>query len=240
MKEVGRALLGSYNYNLAGPSSDKDYKVFMCPEFEDLYCAHKADKDDLPAETLENGELSVLDVRKLADLFCVGNVNATEYLFSLDYSVTNDFAYFWYQAQRLYEEGYLVVVWDKWFASLEGLVKNSLDRYGVSRKSMSRAYYFYMLAMTVLADNFRMNQRTWRENNWVDTVRDMRFNEENFLPSEELMYKNLEIVKKTGQKFAKGFNSQKKEELKKQAEQLKQEMKNFVKHELMEDMEDYD
>ena len=34
---VFKALVGSHNYNLADKNSDKDYKVFVLPTFEDLY-----------------------------------------------------------------------------------------------------------------------------------------------------------------------------------------------------------
>ena len=162
MKEVGRVLLGSYNYELAGPSSDKDYKLFMCPDFNDLYRAHKASKGDLPAETVENGELSVLDVRKLDSLVRDGNVNVTEYLFSSEQFLDRHFAVYWDQAQKLYEDGYLAVVWNKWFSSLEGLVKNSYERYGSNKKNTSRAYYFFALAKAVFDNNFKMDYSTWR------------------------------------------------------------------------------
>ena len=32
-----RALVGSHNYNLNDESSDRDYKVFVFPNFGDLY-----------------------------------------------------------------------------------------------------------------------------------------------------------------------------------------------------------
>jgi len=37
-------LVGSHNYNLNNENSDKDYKIFVCPTFEDLYYNKKLSK----------------------------------------------------------------------------------------------------------------------------------------------------------------------------------------------------
>ena len=155
MKEVGRALYGSQNYKLSNENSDKDYKVFLCPSFNDLYRAHKADKGDLP-HGLDSEHYSVLDVRKFADLVKVGNVNCLEYLFSLELTGNDKFLNWCAQARELYGKGYLATVWPTFFSSLKGMVGNSLDHYGVTRKSMSRVYFLYMFAMTVVQDNFQV------------------------------------------------------------------------------------
>ena len=34
---VLKALVGSHNYNLNTPESDKDYKLFVLPTYDDLY-----------------------------------------------------------------------------------------------------------------------------------------------------------------------------------------------------------
>ena len=44
MREVARVLYGSQNYGLDTPESDRDYKVLMCPEFDDLYHGRKLEK----------------------------------------------------------------------------------------------------------------------------------------------------------------------------------------------------
>ena len=36
-KELFRVLTGSHNYNMNTPESDKDYKIFVLPTFDDLY-----------------------------------------------------------------------------------------------------------------------------------------------------------------------------------------------------------
>jgi len=191
MKEVGRAMYGSQNYLLSNKDSDTDYKVFLCPTFEDLYRGHKADKGDLPAH-LDAEHYSVLDVRKFAELVKVGNVNCLEYLFSLDLSGNDKFLDWCADARKLYEKGYLATVWPTFFASLTGMVKNSLDRYGVTRKSMSRTYFLYMFATTVVQDHFQVWHSTWRNNTWNKTVAEMRFDDTVYLPTKEDVFTSLD------------------------------------------------
>ena len=40
-KELLTCLVGSYNYNLNDKNSDKDYKVFVSPTFDDLYSGNQ-------------------------------------------------------------------------------------------------------------------------------------------------------------------------------------------------------
>jgi hypothetical protein len=83
-KELFRALFGSDNYNLAIkgnpllniPASDKDYKVFVVPNFDDLY-----DKVEYSDSTItEKEDLIYSDVRKLNKVLT--NMNWLEILFS--------------------------------------------------------------------------------------------------------------------------------------------------------------
>lgn len=204
MKEVGRALYGSQNYLLSNENSDKDYKVFLCPSFEDLYRAHKADKGDLPKD-LDPEHYSVLDVRKFAELVKVGNVNCLEYLFSLDLSGNDRFLNWCADARELYEKSYLATVWPTFFASLTGMVKNSLDRYGVTRKSMSRTYFLYMFATTVVQDHFQVWSSTWRNNTWNKTVAKMRFDDTVYLPTKEEVFNSLNHLNEEAMKRVKVY-----------------------------------
>lgn len=77
-KPIYKALIGSQNYNLQLQSSDKDYKVFVYPSFEDLY---KGKKTSLAIPT-KDGEESIYDIRKLPYLLYKTNINFTESLFS--------------------------------------------------------------------------------------------------------------------------------------------------------------
>lgn len=77
------ALVGSHNYGLAKPSSDRDYKMFVLPTFEDLYNNKQYSKDYIT----EDEDVSVHDARKLPSLFFKSNINFVETLFSTDFVV---------------------------------------------------------------------------------------------------------------------------------------------------------
>lgn len=122
MFEIGRIGYGSQNYRLNGPDSDKDYKVFLCPDFNDLYNNRKVEKNDLPA-FYDPEHYSPMDVRVFAKNVIAGNINCAEYLFSIEQNGRSDFFAFLEEARQLYNDGYVMVCWDKFFASTEGLVK---------------------------------------------------------------------------------------------------------------------
>jgi hypothetical protein len=75
-----KALVGSHNYNLATPESDRDYKVFTVPSFEDLYLGK------MYAETIikhtDGNDYTAHDIRKLIQLLFKANVNYLEVLAS--------------------------------------------------------------------------------------------------------------------------------------------------------------
>lgn len=73
-----KALVGSHNYNLATEESDKDYKVFVAPTFEDLYKGNQY-KNQIITSTEDN---DIKDIRKLIDLLFKANVNYLEVLAS--------------------------------------------------------------------------------------------------------------------------------------------------------------
>jgi hypothetical protein len=75
---VLKALVGSHNYNLANEESDKDYKVFITPTFEELYNGTQFSKQII-TPTEDN---DIHDIRKLSNLFFKANVNFLEVLAS--------------------------------------------------------------------------------------------------------------------------------------------------------------
>lgn len=89
---VLKALVGSHNYNLAEEedivlpdefvikASDKDYKAFTIPTFEDLYHGKRFASQKIT----DSVDVDVHDVRKLTDLFFKANVNYLEVLASKD------------------------------------------------------------------------------------------------------------------------------------------------------------
>lgn len=243
MFEVGRILYGSFNYRLDGPDSDKDYKVFLCPDFNDLYKNKRVEKNDLPANVYNKEFYSPMDCRTFAAKLLEGNVNCIEYIFSLEQNGSSDFFEFLEEARQLYSDGYIMVCWDKFFASVEGLVKNSLDRNGENRKTVTRAYYFQLLIMTLLADSFKMDIHTWRGNNWNKDLQRMRFDEECWMPTREQIdntFVHLKETCKTSIERFKKYNPEKFEDLQKRGEALNEKMKALVAHFIYEEIgEDY-
>ena len=79
-KVLFKALVGSHNYNLNTPDSDRDYKLFVCPTFDDLYFK-KQFSDSYVGEV----DYGAHDVRHVSHLWWKANVNFLEVLFSVDF-----------------------------------------------------------------------------------------------------------------------------------------------------------
>ncbi|MED3440257.1 nucleotidyltransferase domain-containing protein [Bacillus subtilis] len=77
-KVLFSANTGSWNYNLQDESSDKDYKEFVAPTFEDLYF----NKMYLKSSTTDTEDRETHDIRKLPDLLFKSNISYLEALFS--------------------------------------------------------------------------------------------------------------------------------------------------------------
>lgn len=76
-KEVFKALVGSHNYNLNTETSDKDYKVFVLPTFDDLFFGRQFSK-----AVTGDVDIEYHDIRKLSNLLWKSNINFLEVLFS--------------------------------------------------------------------------------------------------------------------------------------------------------------
>ena len=88
-KEAFKALVGSHNYNLNTQTSDKDYKVFVLPTFDDLFSGRQFSK-----ATTGEIDIEYHDIRKLSNLLWKSNINFLEVLFSeeleINTSLTKD------------------------------------------------------------------------------------------------------------------------------------------------------
>lgn len=86
-KKAFKSIVGSHNYNLNDENSDKDYKIFLFPTFDDIYKNKKINK-----HTEEAGDdIDHYDIRELPRLLYKSNINFTETLFSVEKEVfTND------------------------------------------------------------------------------------------------------------------------------------------------------
>lgn len=195
MKPVAQMLIGSQNYQLDGSDSDFDYKLLMMPDFNDFYNYHKVDKNDLP-EGYDPEHYNVMSILTFDKNIRKGNINALEMLFSHYIKCADGIETYLNTAKRAYAEGYLFIVWDSFMATVEGMIKNSLDRYGVNRKSASRALYLINLCSFVADHDFAMDNTTWREHEVFSSARELRFNEEKELPTKEAILATFEDMKR--------------------------------------------
>ncbi|AMQ66569.1 nucleotidyltransferase [Bacillus phage Shbh1] len=76
-----KALVGSHNYNLNTQDSDRDFKVFVYPSFNDLYGGGITSK----STTSESFDLEYHDIRRLPQLLFKSNINFIEVLFSQEH-----------------------------------------------------------------------------------------------------------------------------------------------------------
>lgn len=195
MKPVAQVLFGSQNYQLDGPDSDFDYKLLMMPDFNDFYNYHKVDKNDLP-EGYDPEHYNVMSILTFDKNVRKGNVNALEMLFSHYVKCVGAVEVYFDAAKRAYSEGYLFTVWDSFIVTVEGMIKNSLDRYGVNRKSASRALYLINLCYFVAEHDFAMDNTTWGEKQVFTDARELRFNEDKELPTKEAIFATFEDMKR--------------------------------------------
>ncbi len=175
MKEVARFLYGSQNYGLDTPESDKDYKVILCPEFEDLYRYHTVCRDDLPFG-LDPDHCSVISIMRFHDLLMAGNPNCIEMLFSVEKSCDKGLSKYLNSVRAMYESSYVAIVWDKFYSALKGLALNAIKRNGLSPKTVSRLFYFMFFSEQVVRDGFIIREETWRnqKNMNYDVVKNIR------------------------------------------------------------------
>lgn len=75
-----KSLIGSYNYNLNDNTSDKDYKLFICPSFDDLYNNKIISKS---INSLKE-DVETKDIRLLISLLVKANPAYLEILFSTE------------------------------------------------------------------------------------------------------------------------------------------------------------
>lgn len=79
---VLKSLVGSHNYNLNTPESDRDYKVYVTPTFEELY-NNKRFAESIVNHT-DGNDYDIHDIRKLPELLFKANLNYLETFYSKD------------------------------------------------------------------------------------------------------------------------------------------------------------
>lgn len=147
-------LYGSQNYGLNNPDSDKDYLHIYMPNENDVFYANINKKiRDTEHDKYMSFPHFIKQVLK-------GNVNCWECIFSTainiyTYDARNLLYFLQDNAQKILQHSAETFV-----KSAEGFALNRLNEY--SKKQLSRAYYFALLAGKVVSDNMMMNCETWR------------------------------------------------------------------------------
>lgn len=77
-KIIFQSLVGSHNYNLNREGSDKDYKVYLAPTFNDLYHGVKFAEQTVGSEF----DMDYHDIRQLPELMFKANINFVEAIHS--------------------------------------------------------------------------------------------------------------------------------------------------------------
>ena len=236
MFDVGYVLYGSQNLNLDGPESDKDYKVLLCPDAEDFYFYKKVEKNDVP-KGFDKEHYSPMDVRTFDKNLRAGNPNCLEMLWSKEYEdLYLDLETYMDEARDMFESGYLIMVFPQFFSAVKGVVFNSLSRYGVNRKSASRALFWKYFVERVSLNGFVVRKEFWA----CRFARELRFDETMDLPSfEDFAYgfRFLEnwVLKKAEDTFSKLTPSEL-SKFKGMAAHLQERIKQFVFGNLVEEL----
>lgn len=176
MKELAHVLYGSQNYCLDGPESDKDYKVLLCPSFDDFYHERKLCADDLPA-AYDPDHYSPMSIVKFHELLLKGNPNCLEMVFSTEWSISEvGIGSYIREAKALFSIGYIAIVWHDFYSAARGLALNSLNRGGVNGKTVSRASYILGLCNATIDRGFVVDDSTWRgDTPYKNRARNIRF-----------------------------------------------------------------
>ena len=75
------------------------------------------------------------------------------------------------------------------------MVKNSLDRDGISRKSASRALYLIYLCHDIAEHDFAIDFSTWKVEEVYKRPRELRYNENIELPTKETIFHMVDTMK---------------------------------------------
>lgn len=95
-----KSLVGSHNYNLNTETSDKDYKLFVVPTFDDLYSGKQHSSQVLT----ETEDYVVHDVRKLPEQLFKANINYMEVLASNQiYTASTEMNHLLYLKQEIFK-----------------------------------------------------------------------------------------------------------------------------------------
>lgn len=150
---LGKFLIGSNNYNLDLPDSDKDYKGIIMPNFTDLYF-----NKTLNAQIDEHE--SLVDYRFFCQKLTKANPNYVEMLFSKEKEFLNDgFA-------RETLSSILRLSWDNFVMATLSMARNSLKRTDQESKNVARAVFLCYLLERAYEKNGELTDSDWTAHNF--------------------------------------------------------------------------
>ena len=180
MKVVGTTLYGSQNYLLSTSESDRDYKVVVTPNFDELYMKKDLNGSGLPAEYTDTEHYSCMDIRTFAANLAKGNPNAIEMLFSTEIHGDESFLQLLEAWREPYFDGYVASRWDYFTKAIDGIIYNSFKRFGITPKTASRALYFIKLTDYIADNNFKIDNSVLRAPEVYTTPRAIRLEQRPF------------------------------------------------------------
>lgn len=156
---LGKFLVGSNNYNLDLPDSDKDYKRVVMPNFTDLYF-----NKTLNAQIDEHE--SLVDYRFFCQKLAKANPNYIEMLFSKEKEFLNDgFARIFYLARETLPS-ILRLSWDNFVLATLSMARNSLKRTDQESKMVARAVFLCHLLKRAYEKNGELTDNDWTAHNF--------------------------------------------------------------------------
>ena len=156
---LGKFLVGSNNYNLDLPDSDKDYKGVVMPNFIDLYF-----NKTLNAQIDEHE--SLVDYRFFCQKLAKANPNYIEMLFSKEKEFLNDGFAQIFELARETLPSFLRLSWDNFVMATLSMAHNSLRRTDQESKMVARAVFLCHLLERVYEKNGELTNNDWTAHNF--------------------------------------------------------------------------
>lgn len=156
---LGKFLVGSNNYNLDLPESDKDYKGIVMPNFTDLYF-----NKTLNAQIDEHK--SLVDYRFFCQKLTKANPNYVEMLFSKEKEFLDDGFVRIFELARETLPSILRLSWDNFVLATLSMARNSLKRTDQESKMVARAVFLCYLLERVYEKNGELTDSDWTDHNF--------------------------------------------------------------------------
>lgn len=152
-----KCLVGSHNYNLVTDKSDKDYKVFLYPSFDDMF-ENSEIKDTHTSDKLD---LQWCDIRKLPLMLYKSNVSFLETLFSQEFTHNDSL----YSVLRKHNEEIARMNLPYLYESCMGMFNKNVKLFEkeVKKGRPERAYKHASSAMRIADFIFRYKESGYRK-----------------------------------------------------------------------------